>query len=96
MAKKNVEYKEDAYDGDNDGFVQDGTVWERPEVEEVVESPSEASESPSETHTVTYGETYPSIAEKHPKAGLTNYQRSKELRALNNNTILYGGKVIQL
>jgi transposase len=29
------EFKEDARDGDGDGFVQDGTEWERP-VEEVI------------------------------------------------------------
>lgn len=27
---KDAEYKSDARDGDGDGFVQDGTIWERP------------------------------------------------------------------
>lgn len=31
------EYKEDAFDGDGDGFVQDGTEWERPVEEPVAE-----------------------------------------------------------
>lgn len=95
MSKK-AEYKEDAYDGDNDGLVQDGTEFERPESIEVVESPVEAVEARSEVYSVVYGDTYPSIAEKFPKAGLTNYQRSKELRSLNKNAILTGGRVIKL
>lgn len=42
MAKKH-HYKPEATDGDNDGFVQDGTIWERPvgevftQTEEVLE-----------------------------------------------------------
>jgi nucleoid-associated protein YgaU len=95
MSKK-AEYKPEAYDGDNDGFVQDGTEFMRPEAETVSESLTEAPEAAVETYKVTYGDTYPSIAEKFPKAGLTNYQRSKELRSLNRNSLLTGGKVIKL
>jgi nucleoid-associated protein YgaU len=95
MSKK-VEYKPEAYDGDSDGFVQDGTEFMRPVAEEAVEALVEAPEAAVESYTVTYGETYPSIAEKFPKAGLNNYQRSKELRSLNRNALLTGGKVIKL
>lgn len=42
-----VEFKPDAIDGDGDGFVQDGTIWERPvESEEVLDiMVSEADEA---------------------------------------------------
>lgn len=30
MGNKKNHYKPEARDGDNDGFVQDGTIWERP------------------------------------------------------------------
>jgi hypothetical protein len=95
MAKK-VDFKEDAYDGDNDGFVQDGTEFMRPEAETAVEAVVEPLKAITGTYTVVYGDTYPSIAEKSPKADMTNFERSKEIRALNRNAHLTGGKVIKL
>jgi len=44
-----VTFNHEAYDGDNDGLVQDGTPFERPE----------------NTHIVTYGETWVSISEMY-------------------------------
>jgi hypothetical protein len=41
-------FNQEAYDGDNDGFVQDGTPWERP-VEDVLVDPTiETEEAPAE------------------------------------------------
>lgn len=98
MAKKS-EYKPEAYDGDNDGLVQDGTEFERPEAEEAVEAlvePVEALVEAPKTYTVTYGDTFPSIAAKFPKTGMTNYERAKEIVALNKGGILTGKRVIKL
>jgi LysM repeat protein len=95
MVKK-AEYKPEAIDGDADGFVQDGTEFERPIVEE---APTELVEAPvanQATYVVTYGDTYPSIAAKFPKTGMTNYQRAKEIMALNKNGILTVKRVIKL
>lgn len=48
------EFNPNATDGDGDGFVQDGTKWERP-VEDVAENPvvEEAEEAPAEEPTET-------------------------------------------
>tara|TARA_R110000764_G_scaffold79725_1_gene158673 strand:+ start:297 stop:575 length:279 start_codon:yes stop_codon:yes gene_type:complete len=35
--KKSVKYVTNAFDGDGDGLVQDGTAWERPEGTEIEE-----------------------------------------------------------
>jgi LysM repeat protein len=93
---KKAEFKEDAYDGDNDGFVQDGTEFMRPEAVEVPVEAVEALVEAATTYVVTYGDTYPSIAAKFPKTGMTNYQRAKEIMALNKNGILTGKRVIKL
>ena len=74
-----VEYKHDAVDGDNDGLVQDGTPFERP----------------VKTHIVTYGETYPSIAELY-RGSETNYAYAKKLKALNAKKHLTSGTVLTL
>jgi sulfur relay (sulfurtransferase) DsrC/TusE family protein len=79
---KVVDFKEDATDGDDDGYVQDGTIWERP-VEET---------SAETVHIATTGETYLSIAIKNNKG--TSY--AKEIRQKNNNKAIRSGVIINL
>jgi hypothetical protein len=86
---KVVEFKEDAKDGDGDGYVQDATIWERPLqelVEEVIEEAKETS------YAATTGETYLSIALKFN--GGTDY--AKELRNKNHNKAIRTGVIINL
>jgi hypothetical protein len=86
---KVVDFKEDATDGDGDGYVQDATIWERPLqelVEEVIEETKETS------YAATTGETYLSIALKFN--GGTDY--AKEIRAKNNNKAIRTGVIINL
>jgi len=45
--KRDAEFKADAVDGDEDGFVQDGTIHERPVESVVVEPEPEAVEEPA-------------------------------------------------
>lgn len=83
-------YKPKATDGDGDGFVQDGTDFERPleEVEEYVPVPGYGE--------VLEGDTYPALADRYPKSGLTKYQRALELLALNGGRNLRPGATINL
>ena len=70
--KKDAEFKADATDGDGDGFVQDGTIHERPveapvvEEEVVEEKPAPAAAAPKKVKTSS------SSAAAAPKTKLTS------------------------
>jgi len=94
---KVVDFKEEARDGDNDGYVQDGTIWERPieEVEKeviVLVEEVETINEPDTFYIATTGETYLSIALKYNKG--TSY--AKEIRQKNHNKAIRTGVIINL
>ena len=85
-------YKPDAIDGDGDGFVQDGTEWERP-VEPEPTEPIEIVHTPG-TYTVQDGENIQTIAAKFLPAGMKRNDYAKKLHQLNGH--FSSGQVIKL
>jgi hypothetical protein len=102
MSKKSS-YKPEAKDGDNDGLVQDGTVWERPaeESEPALQSPVSPVEAttPAEkvkTHTCTDSDSYASLSAQFCPKGMTKHQYALELVKKNSNKALRPGATIIL
>lgn len=104
-SKKRATYNPAARDGDGDGFVQDGTEFERPVQPEPETTPSEALEAPSEvtaaepkakTYTAKSGDSYAFIAELHPVAGMTKHERALQLWRDHGGGQLKDGTVITL
>lgn len=96
-------YKPNAIDGDGDGFVQDGTEFERPvgtelhfdepeptQPVEVVVAPVKSADS----HTVAEGENIQAVAAKYLPAGMTRQAYARKLYQLNGD--FYVGKVVKL
>lgn len=80
-----------ATDGDNDGLVQDGTEFERPERTH----PSAGNLEPKSA-IIEEDDTYPSLAAKNPVKGLTRHERAVELFDLNVGKSLIPGDTIKL
>jgi hypothetical protein len=93
---KVVDFKEDATDGDDDGYVQDATIWERPikeTVEEVVEE--ELVQSTPAGYLPKTGESYLDISKKfRGNKNATEY--AKELRKKNKDVVIRTGIIISL
>lgn len=87
-------YKPKATDGDGDGLIQDGTEYERPV--EVVEEELFVGAVVPRPGTVLDGDTYPALAERYPKPGLTKHQRALELLEINGGRNLRAGSTINL
>lgn len=86
-------YKPDAIDGDGDGFVQDGTEFERPVGTELTFEQPEVVEVAS-THAVAEGENIQTVAAKYLPAGQTRQDYARKLYELNGD--FYVGKVVKL
>jgi LysM repeat protein len=48
------------------------------------------------TAKVQAGDSYPSIARKHPSNGLNNHQRATQIHELNNGKQLHPGDTIKI
>jgi hypothetical protein len=84
-------YVFNAEDGDGDGWVQDGTEFERPVGREFFAE--ELSKLP-DTHIMAEGENILTVAQKYLPEGKTRNEYAKELVALNGNISV--GSVIRL
>lgn len=69
-------YVINARDGDGDGMVQDGTIWERP-------AGTEISEAMPETYRIKTGENIQVVAAKFLPEGMTRNEYAKKLFQLN-------------
>lgn len=105
MTKRKAEFKPEATDGDQDGYVQDGTIYERPVEAETLDTPSEALEGTSEPSTpvqgqshatASEGDSYASLAAQFLPAGMTKHDYAVELYKKNGEVSLRAGMTIKL
>lgn len=90
--KKTTGYVPEPIDGDQDGFVQDGTEWERP-AETELETP-EAPEESALTYLVKGGENILTVADKFKPEGVSRGDYAKTLASLNGTVT--PGRVVRL
>jgi hypothetical protein len=93
-------YKPNAIDGDGDGFVQDGTEFERPVGTDLHFDEPEPTEpvfietQTVDIHTVAEGENIQAVAAKYVPAGMTRQDYARKLYELNGD--FFAGKVVRL